>query len=362
MELQPKNYLFVISSLAVVIVLFTYLNIQQEQPVDVATEDLKTCRSLKYNGEDRIDLLFLASEEDTKRFSDTILTTPPYSEHKDYFNVFFIPPSDYEPTCNDYKGIAILCDTKSNLEVARRCPNDYIIVVKDYPSNIRSSALSNVISINKNHEDSVIIHEFGHAFGNLAEEYTPASLPRGSKNCVSSCDKFTSPTDSCDLECSKTNFYRSVRAGVMRTLITNDYGQYNINLLNTLLEKNKPSETAITGNQIAEYFGCTDKEAVEIKVSENLAELSKEIITGCVQNNAGDGELCVNGLCHPTTTFTDVHQIHNDETITGEQFIISETNLYLEIITPEQTATVTLNGNEIARLNLQEAGATTCNI
>ncbi len=361
MELQPKNYLFVISSLAVVIVLFTYLNIQQEQPVKVATEDLGTCRSLVYNGEDRIDLLFLASEEDTKRFSDTILKTPPFSEYKSYFNIFFIPHSDYEPTCDDYKGIAILCDTKANLEVARRCPNDYIIVVKDYPSNIRSSALSNVISINKNHEDSVIIHELGHAFGNLAEEYTPANLPRGSKNCVSSCDKFTSPTDSCDLECSKTNFYRSVHAGVMRTLITSDYGQYNIDLLKKLLEKNKPLEPAITGNIVSEYTGCENKQAVEITINKesSTAELSKEIIRGCVQNNAGDGELCANGLCQPVTAFTDGQ---GTDTITGEQFTPTKSNLYLEITTPEQTATIILDGNEIATLNLQEAGATACNI
>ncbi len=360
MELQQKSYLFVISSLAVVIVLFAYLNIQQEQPEKVATENLGTCRSLVYNGEDRIDLLFLASEEDTKRFSDTILNTPPYNAHKNYFNVFFIPSSDYEPTCKDYKGIAILCDTKENIEVARRCPNDYIFVVKDYPSNIRSSAISNVISLNKNHEDSVVIHEFGHAFGNLAEEYTPANLPRGSKNCVSSCDKFASPTDSCDLECSKTNFYRSIRAGVMRTLITSDYGQYNINLIKKLLEKNKPSESAITGNQIAEYTGCENKHAVEITINnkESTAELSKEIINGCVQNNAGDGELCVNELCQPTTAFTDAQ---DTDSIAGEQFTPDKTNLYVETIIG-QTATITLDGNEIARFNLQEAGATACNL
>ncbi len=361
MELPQKSYLFVISSLSIVIVLFAYLNIQQEPPVKITTEDSGTCHSLIYNGEDRIDLLFLASEEDTKRFSDSIFNTSPYSEHKTYFNVFFIPPSDYNPTCNDYKGIAILCDTKENLIASHRCPSDYIIIVKDYPSNIRSSALGNVISLNKNHEDSVIIHEFGHAFGNLAEEYVPASLPRGSKNCVSSCDKFASPTDSCDLECSKTNFYRSVRAGVMRTLITTDYGQYNLNLLKRLLEKNKPSESAITGNLINKYIGCEGKEAAEIKVTGNIAELSKEIINGCVQNNAGDGELCVNGLCQPTTAFTDGQNIH-DETITGEQFTPIETNLYVEITVPEQTATVTLDGNEIITFNLQEVGATTCNI
>src|SRR3989338_1079203 len=129
MELQKTAYIIIISSLILIILLFNYLNFRQSSVyAETEPEDLGTCRSLVYNGEDRIDLLFLASEEDTKRFSDTILNTPPYSENKDYFNVFFIPTSDYEPTCEDYKGIAILCNTKENLEAARRCPNDYIII------------------------------------------------------------------------------------------------------------------------------------------------------------------------------------------------------------------------------------------
>ena len=168
MELQKTAYLIIISSLIAIILLFTYLNIRQSSvSAEVEPEKLESCKSLVYNGEDRIDLLFLASESDTQRFSDALLNTPPYDENKDYFNVFFI--DDYEPTCEDYKDIAILCNTKENLKEARRCPNDYPIVIKDKPSNIRSSAFGNVISINKNHENSVIVHEFGHALGNLSE-------------------------------------------------------------------------------------------------------------------------------------------------------------------------------------------------
>lgn len=365
MELQKTAYTIIISSLVLIILLFTYLNIRQSSvSAETESEELETCRSLIYNGEDRIDLLFLASEEDTKRFSDTILNTPPYSENKDYFNVFFIPPSEYEPTCEDYKGIAILCNTKENLEAARSCPNDYIIVVKDYPINIRSSAFTNVISINKNHEDTVIIHEFGHTYGNLAEEYVIASLPRNAKNCVSSCDKFSAPIDSCNIECSKTNLYRSINNGVMRTLATSNYGQYNIYLLNKLLEKDKPSEPLITGSQIFEYTECKNKNVVAIDVTENNAKLSSELLQGCAPNNAGAGEICIksNGeeLCYPETVFTDSQDMSTEEVISGEQFISDITTLYLERTTTGQTATIILNGNEIATISLEQAGATAC--
>ncbi|MEK6846564.1 MAG: M64 family metallopeptidase [Nanoarchaeota archaeon] len=370
MELQAKSYLIIITALAIIIILFTYLNIQQEKPITrVDIEELGTCRSLVYNGEDRIDLLFLASEEDTKRFSDTILNTPPYDENKDYFNVFFIPPSDYTPTCEDYKGIAILCSTKENLEAARRCPNDYIIIVKDYPTNIRSSAFSNVVSINKNHENSVIIHEFGHAFGNLAEEYVPANLPRGAKNCVSSCDKFNAPTDSCDLECSKTNFFRSIRAGVMRTLTTSDYGQYNIHLLKKLLEKNSPSEPAITGNQISEYAGCENEQVVIVEGTQSTdgsISLDKptKILQGCSPDNSGAGVETITTASGQesysvTTMFTDVQ---SGETLTGS--LESPANIVFSTAFTSNKDEIILTDTEtgaiLSQTTLAQAGATAC--
>ena len=95
MELQKTAYIIIISSLILIILLFTYLNFRQSSvSAETESEELGICHSLVYNGEDRIDLLFLASEEDTKRFSDTILNTPPYTGNKDYFNVFFIPLLD----------------------------------------------------------------------------------------------------------------------------------------------------------------------------------------------------------------------------------------------------------------------------
>ncbi len=367
MELQKTAYLIIISSLIAIILLFAYLNIRQSSvSAEVEPEKLESCKSLVYNGEDRIDLLFLASESDTQRFSDALLNTPPYDENKDYFNVFFI--DDYEPTCEDYKDIAILCNTKENLKEARRCPNDYPIVIKDKPSNIRSSAFGNVISINKNHENSVIVHEFGHAFGNLAEEYTPAKLPRGAKNCVSSCDKFEGIADSCSQECSQNDLFRSINAGVMRTLITSDYGQFNIQLLKKLLEKNKPDDASITGQQIAESYDCSNQKIVPLEIMQasdgtTKVESTNIELAGCAPDNAGEGNLCIGDLCYPSMLFTEAQDISTQSSIEGETFDAPDTTttFYVNKLSNTETIEISLDEVSLSKINLAQAGATACN-
>ena len=106
----------------------------------------------------------------------------------------------------------------------------------------------NVVSINKNHQKSVIAHEFGHSFANLAEEYTPATLPLKSKNCVSECNKFDSLNEGCYEGCSKTDYFRSINSGIMRTLSSKSYGAFNSFLISEKISKFK----RITGNVVSE--------------------------------------------------------------------------------------------------------------
>ena len=217
----------------------------------------------------------------------------------------------------------------------------------------------------------MIIHEFGHAFGNLAEEYVPANLPRGAKNCVASCDKFNAPTDSCDLECSKTNFYRSIRAGVMRTLTTSDYGQYNIHLLKKLLEKNKPEDISITGQQIKEYNGCKNKQVVIVEGTQTedgsvSLDSPTELLQGCSPDNSGTGsETITAGSGEESysvkTMFTDVQ---NGEILTGS--LESPTELVFSTpFTSNENAIIltdTETGEIISQTTLEQAGATACRI
>ena len=227
--MESKGFLFAVIPIAIIIIVFGYLNIEQEKVLtSVKIGEVSSCKTIEYNGKDRIDVVFISSEEDARKYTEVLLNTEPYKSYRDYFNTYVIDNVSLE--CEDYKGIAILCNTPEVQSVSKRCPNDYIVVVKEKPLNIRSSSYGNVLSINKVHEDSVLIHEIGHGFGNLAEEYTEAKLPRGQKNCKSNPDDFDIFDEKLQ-GCSTETHWRSIPSGVMRSLITSNYGIYNIELL-----------------------------------------------------------------------------------------------------------------------------------
>ena len=118
------------------------------------------------------------------------------------------------------------------------CPNDYVVVLTDMKRHLRSSAYQNVMSLNINHDKSVILHEFGHVFANLADEYVPSIIPWGSKNCVKNCQDFEKQgVGGCFIGCSQDDYSRSTESSVMRTLSTVDYGELNEGLIEEDLEK-----------------------------------------------------------------------------------------------------------------------------
>src|SRR3989344_1099142 len=364
--MESKSFLFISIPLFAIILIFGYLNINQESSSN-SSESISAdlCKSIEYNGEDRIDLLFISSEEDAKHYTDVLLSTEPYKDKRNYFNTRVI---EQEVECKDYQGKAILCNTLEVQALAKQCPNDYVIVVKEKPSNIRSSAYGNVLSINKVHEDSVLIHEFGHAFANLAEEYGGAKIPSKAKNCVSSCDKFNGEIDSCEIECSQSNYYRSIPAGVMRTLATRNYGVYNDAIITKLLEKNKPQDLIITGNPIDNSKEQCNNPLVRVEVSQTdegiTAETDNVLYQGCAPDNFGEGSLCFNGNCYQPDLFTDVQ---NTETnlLEGEVFDLSEENdltFYIEQNPQDPQAEITLDNELIQIINTEQVGATACRI
>src|SRR3989344_4640114 len=124
--MESKSFLFTSMPIIAIIAIFGYLNIQQESSSNIP-EPISTdlCKSIEYNGENRIDILFISSEEDAKHYTDVLLSTEPYKDKRNYFNTRVI---EQEVECKDYKGIAILCNTIEVQALAKQCPNDYVIV------------------------------------------------------------------------------------------------------------------------------------------------------------------------------------------------------------------------------------------
>ena len=286
-----KLWGFVFILIVLVGALVFFLN---RDEVDNSPEiDLEVCNVISEPSSNGVNMVFFGSEDQARSYSDYLLEFSPFNNFKNDFNFYYI--DSYEPECEIYKGIALLCHSKELIKKAGACPNDYIIVLKSEKSNIRSSNYMNVMSINTAHSLSVFPHEFGHSFLSLAEEYTPGRIPKRSNNCVASCSSFDGLEDGCFEGCSESNFYRSIDRGVMRTLSSDSYGSFNEKSISDKLSSKYSSGAGITGNVVSEV-NCADQsyyliEGIFSDGGIDIIDKTKE--KGC-QTNGGSGDFSYN--------------------------------------------------------------------
>lgn len=325
-------------------------------------DELEDCNLLEWSGRDKQSIVFFSDQATAKSYKDFLIQSSPYNKHKKEFNFFYI--DDYIPECEIYKGIAILCYSKELIKRASSCPNDQIVIIKEDLAGIRSSAYMNVISINSNHPKTVFLHEFGHTFANLADEYVPSKIPKGSKNCPEQCESFGQFNTDCHLGCSDNEHVRSIFNGVMRTLATNDYGDFNEEIIKAKIEKRSPS---ITGLVIKNIVNCTKEEYVLIEgsYSNNQIEIiNKDITTGCIgTNGAGIFSYKINKIkgpplqgdeFNPELIFTDNEQ--------GGEAIENEGNFFLKIpyIDNSESLEILSQGQTISQVNLLDVDSRPC--
>ncbi len=364
MEAKTKAYFIIIIALGITIIAFSFLLINRGSANFPKTEVLEDCKTIQNPG-GSINVVFFSSKESAEKYTDFFLKSSPFSNYKDSFNFFYI--DNFQPQCELYKDIALYCSSSALREKAASCPNDYIIVLDSLDKSIRSSAYQNVISININHALNVLLHEFGHAFSNLAEEYTPAAIPRGSENCVSSCTEFKGETDGCFQGCSKSNFYRSIDNGIMRTLSTSEFGIFNKNIITNLIIEGINKKSKITGLQISKDSDCPKQKYILYNVKSG----EKFVKIGCAGGNGDgpnyyqiikDGEVIVQEN-FANTLFTDV-QSETEDTIEGETFLNQNDNLFLTLpYSAKKADEIKLfdaDNNLISRLSLKGIGARPC--
>ena len=285
---MKRNDYFLIFSVLIIIVIAFLIN---KQHISFQSKDLEDCKVLFYSGEDKTNIVFFSSKENAMKYSDFLFEIPPLKENKKEFNAFYI--DSFTPNCTLYNDIALFCYSEELSRKSSSCPNDYSVVIDERPISIRSSSFMNVLSINSKQPSTVLQHEFGHAFANLAEEYVPAKKQKTAKNCVSSCDKFISQTDGCFEGCSNANYFRSIDLGIMRSLSSDKYGIFNENLILERMKSKKMGVTG-TGRAIEKYSDCAKEEYYSILVDYNkensiLKILNKTIENGCAGSN-GFGE------------------------------------------------------------------------
>ena len=301
---------------------------------------LEDCKTIVNNGEGRINIVIFADNEIANGYAEKFLSYEPMKANAGAFNFFYI--DSYKPDCEIYQGIAMLCRSKEMIKKASSCPNDYILAIETHSSDIRSSAFLNIMSINKALPPTVILHEFGHVFAGLGEEYTPAILPNSAKNCARNVEtkeedcnrQFGSNVgvdrNGCYDGCSLNNYYRSIDNGVMRTLSSSDYGLFNNKIMLQRLTESTasagitinpvPSVTGGVVNPLGEpNINCSSEEYYLLEgVSNSIDNITfnpnASVEQGCAGNN-GYGEIeynitqngtsIVGGSFNPTYIFTD---------------------------------------------------------
>jgi len=362
---MERKYLIttiIFSILIIVVVILIVLNLSTK---NLSPAELEQCNQLT-NNPNAIDIVFFSTKQQAKEYSTYLINSEPYKNYKDSFNFYFI--DSYQPECELYKGVAILCYSKELIKKSASCPNDFIVVIQDKPSNIRSTAYMNVVSLNSKHNKNVFLHEFGHSFANLADEYIPASIPKKSKNCVDNCDNFQNLGE-CKEGCSDSTHYRSINNGVMKTLNTNNYGEFNTELI---LQKIPTATSRLTSFAIAEKLNCENSKYILITGNYNQGEITikeKTIETGCLGTN-GIGDFEYNLILqddsnlqeefNPQFIFTDIQE----ETDLSGGAVEQQGDFYLKISKIENSKTLEISkeGQLITQTDLEKIGAIPCEI
>ena len=203
----------------------------------------------------KIDIVFLGfGYDDKKKLSDDVvqyasqlLSIEPFKSNKELFNIWMI--DEKQPSCTLERGTYYSCGPINVNRIVASCPNDYVIVLiskKVVGYNIRSSSSGNIAKINTRDNKLVLLHEFGHSFGGLADEYREDSYTwfdaKDFPNCdYAGCEKWknVNGTD-CIKECSLTKFYRSIDISIMRNYDkSNIYGLLNEMIITKNLEEYK---------------------------------------------------------------------------------------------------------------------------
>ncbi|MDP7141416.1 MAG: M64 family metallopeptidase [Candidatus Woesearchaeota archaeon] len=200
------------------------------------------CVSVVYNGEpeEKIDVVFLnygytKEEEFAKDVNDYVnsffLNIEPFKAKGNNFNFFRVYREGSLGCTIKKAGILqyfISCDSFSVKNAASECPNDYIFIltdrgkIEDFVEPVRSSAFSNIAKINTADEKFVLVHEFGHTFSDLDDEYVDEGYYGGedfsdSINCKASCGGFDGVDGiECEEGCSVGKLYRSSKDSIMR--------------------------------------------------------------------------------------------------------------------------------------------------
>jgi len=233
-----------------------YLN--QERNISIS--DKPSCTPVEISGtpEDKMDLVIVADQYPSfDGFSNLVnsaknylFAIKPFDVQKSKINIHRVnSPVNFR--CAGYGSSAVdankYCSYSYIYNAASVCPLDTPVVFVN--TSGRSWASKRSFAVVFGGSASVMVHEFGHSFAGLDDEYVESaasiatSTVAASINCDTdaACSKWAGVEgagcfNGCDY---RTGFYRSVNNGIMRTSGTTDFGAVNTRHINSLFEQYK---------------------------------------------------------------------------------------------------------------------------
>lgn len=215
------------------------------------------CVNVIYSGdpEEKVDVTFLAEKyEDLEKFKEDIqyyidadsnnnglLAIEPFKSNPGKFNFYFVNQNNNLDCKLGCYGIdrLVCCDDNKVKQVASACPSDQVFVLADTAKFCGASKdYATVCTIEDSRAGLVLVHEFGHIFGKLGDEYSYGREGETkAPNCdLSGCLKWAGvPGTGCFDTCGYTNLYRSTDKGSLMNIYIPDFGPLNTVLLDSVL-------------------------------------------------------------------------------------------------------------------------------
>lgn len=197
----------------------------------------ESCELIVGNGaSEDIDFVFLPSGyenyDDFKRDTLNLLTGPeslfeiePFKTKKSSFSISLANSSrdlGCSRDCGSGPSTIVCCSDSIVQEVASQCHSDNIVVLLNDEDRCGSASSYSKICAKNAKSSLALVHELGHSFGGLSDEYVYEGYDIGaidSVNCAASCDSWGDLSDECYEGCTYSSLYRSTEDSIMRSLI-----------------------------------------------------------------------------------------------------------------------------------------------
>lgn len=215
-----------------------------------------SCIQLVHNGnpDNKLDLIFVGDDydnemdkfaEDIEVFINGLLNYEPFNSQRDKINFYKVDNTEDLGCFYGCGGMdrLICCDNLKIDQIAIDCPYDYAIIIVNNDSYGGSGGV-NAVSYRVDYK--VMVHEFGHSFGGLMDEYSYGGKSESyasGPNCASSllCTEWSDLNNlegvGCFEGCTYDNWYRSKQSDSIMLDLNGDFNPVGERHLSELMER-----------------------------------------------------------------------------------------------------------------------------